>query len=69
VVVHPPGFKTYSKTGIHIDANAAIRLDVKLEIGEVTEKVTVTTDAVQVETQSTQMGEVINSQRITAVLL
>jgi hypothetical protein len=69
VAVRQPGFKTYSKTGVHIDANSAIRLDVKLEVGEVTEKVMVTTDALQVETQSTQMGEVINSQKITAVPL
>lgn len=69
VVIRQPGFKTYSKTGVHIDANSAIRLDVKLELGEVTEKVTVTTDAVQVETQSTQMGEVINSQKMTAMPL
>jgi hypothetical protein len=69
VAVQQKGFKTYTKTGIHIDANSAIRLDVKLEIGAVTEKVTVTTDAVQVETQSTQMGEVINSQKMTAMPL
>ena len=69
VVVHQPGFKSFTKTGIHIDANSAIRLDVKLDIGEVTEKVTVTTDEVQVETQSTQMGEVIDSQKMTAVPL
>jgi Carboxypeptidase regulatory-like domain len=69
VMVHQPGFKTYTKTGIHIDANSAIRLDVKLDIGAVSETVTVTTDKVQVETQSTQMGEVINSQKMTAVPL
>jgi Carboxypeptidase regulatory-like domain/TonB dependent receptor len=69
VVVHQPGFKTYTKTAVHIDANSAIRLDVKLEIGEVSERVTVTSDAVQVETQNTQMGEVINSRKITAVPL
>ena len=69
VAVQQTGFKTYTKTGIHIDANSAIRLDVKLEVGTVTEKVTVTTDAVQVETQSTQMGEVINSQKMTAMPL
>src|SRR5271156_4022348 len=69
VVVRQPGFKTYTKIGVHIDANSAIRLDVKLELGEVTEKMTVTTNAVQVETQSTQLGEVINSQKIEAVPL
>jgi len=35
----------------------------------VTEKVTVESQAVHVETQSTQMGEVINSQKMTAVPL
>ncbi|HTZ73892.1 MAG TPA: TonB-dependent receptor, partial [Candidatus Aquilonibacter sp.] len=63
------GFKEYLKNGIHIDANSAIRVDIKLEIGTIAEKVTVTSNAVQVETQSTQMGEVIDSQKMTAVPL
>jgi hypothetical protein len=69
VAVTQSGFKSYHKSGIHIDANSAIRADVKLEIGQVAEKVTVSSDAVQVETQSTQMGEVINSDKITSVPL
>ena len=67
--VKQTGFKSYHKGGIHIDANSAIRADVKLALGEVSEKVTVESSAVQVETQSTQMGEVIDSQKITAVPL
>jgi len=67
--VEQKGFKTFRQTRIVIDANSAIRLDVKLELGEVTEKVTVESQAVHVETQSTQMGEVINSQKMTAVPL
>src|ERR1700690_329095 len=63
------GFKSYHKSGIHIDANSAIRADVKLEIGQVAEKVTVTSSVVQVQTQSTQMGEVIDSDRMTSVPL
>jgi hypothetical protein len=63
------GFKTYREAGIVLDANAVIRLDVKLELGEVAEKVVVTSEAVHVETQSTQMGEVINSQKMTAMPL
>jgi len=69
VEVKQAGFKTYRQSAIHIDANAAIRVDVKLVLGEVSEKVTVTSEAVHVETQSTQMGEVINSERMTAVPL
>ena len=63
------GFKTFHQTKIVIDANSAIKIDVKLELGEVSEKVTVESQAVHVETQSTQMGEVINSQKMTAVPL
>src|SRR5580700_5511850 len=69
IEVKQTGFKSYRRSGIHIDANSAIRADVKLEIGQVSESVTVNSDAVHVETQSTQMGEVINSQKITAVPL
>lgn len=69
IEVKQTGFKSYRRSGIHIDANSAIRADVKLEIGQVSESVTVSSDAVHVETQSTQMGEVINSQKITAVPL
>ena len=63
------GFKTYRKTGIVIDANSAIRADAGLEIGTINEKVVVTTEAAQVETQSTQMGEVIEGSKMTSVPL
>jgi len=63
------GFKIYEKDGIVVDANSAIRVDIALEVGTVAEKVTVSSDTVQVETQSTQMGEVINSEKLTAVPL
>ncbi len=63
------GFKTYQKTGLVIDANSALRADASLEVGAINEKVEVRTDSVHVETQSTQMGEVIESKRIEAVPL
>ena len=67
--VEQKGFKTFRQTRVVIDANSAIKIDVKLELGEVTERVTVESQAVHVETQSTQMGEVINSEKMTAVPL
>jgi Carboxypeptidase regulatory-like domain/TonB dependent receptor len=63
------GFKIFEKNGIVIDANSALRVDVQLQVGTIAEKITVSTDAVQVETQSTQMGEVISAERITSVPL
>jgi Carboxypeptidase regulatory-like domain/TonB dependent receptor-like, beta-barrel len=67
--VEQKGFKEFEKQGIVIEVNSAIRADVQLEVGTVAEKVTVSTDAVQVETQNTQMGEVITGARMTSVPL
>jgi Carboxypeptidase regulatory-like domain len=63
------GFKTFEKTGIVVDANSAIRVDVRLEVGAVSERISVSANAAQVETQNTQMGEVITGQEMTSVPL
>jgi hypothetical protein len=63
------GFKTYRQTGLVIDANSALRADASLEIGSINEKIEVSTEAAQVETQSTQMGEVIEGSKMTSVPL
>ncbi|HEX4770919.1 MAG TPA: hypothetical protein VH351_08830, partial [Bryobacteraceae bacterium] len=62
-------FKTESHTDLVIDANSALRSDFTLQVGAIVEKVTVNTDAAHVETESTQMGEVITAKTITAVPL
>jgi carboxypeptidase family protein len=67
--VSQTGFRTYKKTGLVIDANSALRADATLPVGAINEKVEVSTDAVHVETESTQMGEVITGKTITAVPL
>jgi hypothetical protein len=63
------GFKTYRQTGLVIDANSALRVDASLAVGSINEKIEVSTEAAQVETQSTQMGEVIEGSKMTSVPL
>lgn len=69
VDVQQTGFKTESHTDLVIDANSALRSDFSLQVGAIVEKVTVSTDVARVETESTQMGEVITSKTMTAVPL
>jgi hypothetical protein len=69
VEVHAAGFKAFRQTNIVIDANSAVKADVALQLGAATQQVEVHSDAVQVETQSTQMGEVITGTRMTTVPL
>src|SRR5580700_4680173 len=63
------GVKAYTRTGLVIDANSALRADAALSVGTINEKVEVSTEAAHVETESTQMGEVISGKTMTAVPL
>jgi hypothetical protein len=64
-----PGFKPYRRTGVVVDANSLIVVDVALQVGERSDAVTVSDSAVHVETYGSQMGEVINSDQMNAVPL
>jgi hypothetical protein len=63
------GFKPYKRTGLVIDVNAALREDISLTMGEQSEEVVVSDTAVHVETESSQMGEVVSGTEIVAVAL
>ncbi len=69
IEVASPGFKTYRRTRIAVDANSAIRVDVSLALGDRREAITVPAAAVRVETVDTQLGEVVPGSRIEAVPL
>jgi carboxypeptidase family protein/TonB-dependent receptor-like protein len=63
------GFKSYRRTGLAVDANGALIVDVSLVIGERKDTVTVIQAPVSVESENTQLGEVVSGQNITAVPL
>ena len=63
------GFESFQLKDIKVDANSSIRADITLRVGNVAQVTEITSNAVQVETQSTQLGEVIESEKMTAVPL
>jgi len=69
LTVKARGFKDYKQTGLVLDVDTALTVDIPLQIGEATQEVTVNAAAVQVETTSTQMGEVISDAKMTTVPL
>jgi len=69
VTVSQQGFRDYRQSSVKIDANSALRVDIKMELGTVTNTVSVKSDTLQVETQSTQNGVVIDGTKITSVPL
>lgn len=63
------GFKLYKETGLVLDVNSALVVDVALQVGQNTETVEVSSSALHVDTASTQMGEVIEGKQMTEVPL
>src|SRR5579864_166253 len=65
--VQAQGFKPQSRTGLRIDLDSALQMDLTLELAEKVEKVTVTENPLRIETASTQVGEVVSVKSMTAV--
>ena len=65
VEVEASGFQKSSQTGLTLLVNQKYRADFKLVVGAVTQVVEVTAAAAQVETTSTQLGDVIENKKMT----
>jgi hypothetical protein len=63
------GFKAYRRTGIVIDIDSALVLDVTLQVKEQDQSIMVTEDAAHVETTDTQLGQVPGSKKVTEIPL
>ena len=58
------GFKTFLARQITLPVGAEIRLDIALEVGQVSEQVTIEATAALLETESTALSQVMNQKRI-----
>ena len=62
--VTTPGFKQYERAGIRLDTASSVRADAVLELGEVTESVTVEADVPLLKTENSSVGGVIKNTSI-----
>jgi len=69
LLVKFPKFVTFDEHDIIINANDALRMDVELKVGSETQIVAVQANALHVETTSSQIGNVIDSQTILSLPL
>jgi len=63
------GFKTYKKIDIEVKVNDQLQTDVTLSVGSASEVISVEANAVQVQTENTQLGDVIDSKKMLALPL
>src|SRR5436190_21315660 len=69
LTVTAPGFRTFTETDIKVKVNDQLHFDVTLDVGTVTEHVEISANAVQVQTENTQLGDVIDSKKMLALPL
>ena len=64
VVISSPGFKELSRAGVNVDIGVVVRLDSRLEVGSVQQKVMVSGDAPQLQTEKVEISLTIGSKQL-----
>jgi len=64
ISVEAPGFKKLNRTGVIVGTQETVSLDLKLEIGQVSESVQVTGEVSLIENATASNGQVLNSQQV-----
>lgn len=67
--VQAPGFKRFVRTSVKVDVATRTTVDVGLELGVVSESVTVEASGVQLAQETAQIGRVVESRQITDLAL
>ena len=63
------GFKKFVTTGVVLNVNAKVSVNVKLEVGNVVDKIEVKADAAQVETTTGEVGRLVTGEQATQLQL
>ena len=58
------GFQKFVETNVVLTVNAERRVDIRMEIGNVQQRIEIAANAVQIETSSTQLGQVIDDKQM-----
>jgi hypothetical protein len=69
ISVDAPGFSTSKQTGIVLLADQTLTVNIGLKLGSTTEVVTVTSNALQVDTSTSTLKQVIEQERISELPL
>lgn len=69
VEVRLDGFKTFIASGISLEVNQNLRVEAQLMVGALAESVEVTADPAQVDTYQTQLGTVVDTNRVNELPL
>ncbi len=69
VIVEKQGFRRVNRTGLQLQVDQRAQVDIRLEVGQVTESIEVTSEAVLVDTSNTSIGKVVDQKRVAELPL
>jgi len=69
LTVTASGFRPFTESSVVVKVNDQLHFDVTLDVGSLTDTVEITANAVQVQTENTQLGDVIDSKKMLALPL
>jgi hypothetical protein len=69
IAIEHPGFSKFTTADVKVDVTARQRVDAKLQVGQVTDSVTVTGAAAVLDTDTSDHSQVINTQQIVELPL
>jgi hypothetical protein len=64
IAAEAAGFRAFRQTGVQLDASQSLTLNIELQVGAVTETVDVVGNAIQVNTTTSELSEVVDQSRI-----
>src|SRR5947209_15742145 len=64
VAASAPGFKQFEQRGVTLDAGAQPVIDIKMDLGAVTENITVTAEAPLITSSNASVGQVVTAREV-----
>src|SRR6185436_4372859 len=69
LVVEMPGFRKVQRDGVVVDVNTTVRVDLVLQVGQLTEEATVVAETPALQTDRADTGRILESKQITEIPL
>jgi hypothetical protein len=69
VTAEQQGFRTAKRSDIQLNVNQVVRIDLEMNVGQVTETVEVTGTAVAIDTETASVGHVVSQKQVTQLPL
>src|SRR5262249_41677546 len=69
IEIEQPGFKRYTRSQITVEVESTVRVDVSMQVGDVTQAVEVTADAPLMQTENASLSQMVTARAVQEIPL